>query len=117
MATPLFLSVYKDGRLLGRERVEREIVKIGRLSTAHLRLDDEKVARIHAILEVSPSGQIHVIDMGSSEGTFLNGERVHKGRVTLGDELKLGDTRVVIEAAEAAAVVAPGPAANTDQAE
>jgi FHA domain-containing protein len=98
----LAFKIYKDDELISTETFDREIIKIGRLSSAHLRLEDEKVSRIHAVVEVSADGQVNIIDMGSSEGTFVNGEKVNKAGLNPGDEIKLGDTRIVFqdEAAE-----------------
>jgi len=102
----LAFKVFKDGELVGTETFDREIVKIGRLSSAHIRLEDERVSRIHAVVEMDAAGVVSIIDMGSSEGTFVNGERVNKAELKPGDEIQLGDTRLVYvdENAEAAAV-------------
>lgn len=93
----LSFKVYRDGELLSTESFDREIIKIGRLSSAHLRLEDEKVSRIHAVVEVSAGGEVNIIDMGSSEGTFVNGERVNKAPLKPGDEIRLGETRLVFQ--------------------
>jgi hypothetical protein len=93
----LSFKVYRAGELLSTESFDREIIKIGRLSSAHLRLDDEKVSRIHAVVEMSASGEVNIIDMGSAEGTFVNGERVNKASLKPGDEIRLGETRLVFQ--------------------
>ncbi len=91
----LKFKVFRGGDYLSTEEFDREIIKIGRLSSAHLRLDDDKVSRIHAVVEVSAAGEINIIDMGSAEGTFVNGEKVNKATLNHGDEIQLGDTRLV----------------------
>ncbi len=97
MPIPLKLTVYKGSELAAEQRFERDIVKIGRLASAHLRLDDTKVSRIHAVIESSGDGsEYSIIDMGSTEGTFLNGEKVSKEKLGDGDELRLGDCRIII---------------------
>ncbi len=93
----LSFKVYRDEELISTEEFDREIIKIGRLSSAHLRLEDEKVSRIHAVVEVGASGEVSIIDMGSSEGTFVNGEKVNKAMLNPGDEIRLGDTRLVFQ--------------------
>ncbi len=100
MARLISLKVYRNGELIGSESFEREpggVVKIGRLASAHLHLDDEKVSRIHAVIEVAQSGEFNVIDMGSAEGTFVNSQKINKAALKAGDEIRLGDTRLVVQ--------------------
>src|SRR5688572_4707451 len=121
MAVPLTLKVFKGDTLVSSKDFERDIIKIGRLSSAHLCLDDEKVSRIHSVIEVSPDGSLSIIDMGSVEGTYVNGKRVNKGRIAFGDEIRLGGTTIRLEDAAAHLAAAAGgstevtaPAPNTD---
>ena len=106
MAVPLTLKVFKGDELVTSKDYDRDIIKIGRLSSAHLVLDDEKVSRIHSVIEVAPDGTLSIIDMGSVEGTFVNGKRVNKGSLVFGDEVKVGNTTIKVEAAGAAPTVA-----------
>ena len=109
MAVPLTLKVFKGDQLIATKDYDRDIIKIGRLSSAHLCLDDEKVSRIHSVIEVSPDGALSIIDMGSVEGTFVNGKRVNKGVLAYGDEIKVGETTIKVEKANPAAVAAVVP--------
>jgi TonB family protein len=104
---PLTLKVYKGEELVATKDYDRDIIKIGRLSSAHLCLDDEKVSRIHSVIEVGADGALSIIDMGSVEGTWVNGKRVNKGALAFGDEIRVGSTTVRLEspAARAAAPV------------
>jgi hypothetical protein len=97
MPVPVTLKIYKGSVFVGTKEFQRDIIKIGRLSSAHLSLEDEKISRIHSVIEVSPDGALSIIDMGSVEGTFVNGKRVNKGALVSGDEITLGGTRLVIE--------------------
>jgi TonB family protein len=108
MAVPLTLKVFKGESLVTSKDFERDIIKIGRLSSAHLCLDDEKVSRIHSVIEVGADGSLSIIDMGSVEGTYVNGKRVNKGKVSFGDEIRVGGTTIRLEnpAAVAAANLA-----------
>ncbi|HEY1099572.1 MAG TPA: AgmX/PglI C-terminal domain-containing protein, partial [Myxococcota bacterium] len=92
---------------------ERDIIKIGRLASAHLRLDDPKVSRIHAVIEVADNKEAAIIDMGSAEGTRVNGEKVSRVRLKHGDEIGLGDSRlvVVLDEVELAALKGDGAVA------
>ncbi|KFE71462.1 adventurous gliding motility protein GltG [Hyalangium minutum] len=97
MAIPLTLKVFKGETLVTSQDFARDIIKIGRLSSAHLRLDDEKVSRVHSVIEVAADGSLSIIDMGSVEGTYVNGKRVNKGRISFGDEIRLGETTLRLE--------------------
>jgi len=115
MAIPLTVKVYKGDQLVATKEYDRDIIKIGRLASAHLCLDDEKVSRVHSVIEVGASGAISIVDMGSAEGTYLNGKRVNKGVVASGDEIRIGDTVIRIEprAADAAANLAEAATPQT----
>ena len=57
---------------------------------------DPSISRLHAILERFEAGWC-ITDLGSSNGTFLNGERVFAARhVRNGDEIRIGHTRLVV---------------------
>ncbi len=63
---------------------------IGRGDDADLMLVDEGVSRKHAKLLPSAGGLINVVDLGSTNGVFVNGERVEISVLQLGDMLELG---------------------------
>lgn len=94
MAIPLTLRVHRASQLVATKEFHRDIIKIGRLSSAHLCIEDERVSRIHAVIEVSGDGSVSIIDMGSVEGTFVNGKRVSKAPLAHGDAISMGDTRL-----------------------
>jgi pilus assembly protein CpaF len=86
-------------------------ISIGRLPESGLRLDSKSVSRRHAELSVK-NGVVTLTDVGSSRGTLLNGEKVAPGkgvRIAQGDEIRIGDFRLVVPHAD---VVAPVPAAS-----
>ena len=108
MSVPLTLKVFKGEAMVAAKDYDRDIIKIGRLASAHLCLDDDKVSRIHSVIEVAPDGKLSIIDMGSVEGTWVNGKRVNKGALSFGDEIRVGGTLIKIEdgaAARAAAAI------------
>lgn len=97
MARSIGIRVFKGDELVDTHLFERDIVKIGRLASAHLRLEDPKVSRIHAVIDVTANGgEVSIIDMGSAEGTRVNGEKVSRVRLKNGDQVELGDSRLVV---------------------
>jgi hypothetical protein len=111
MPTPISVRVFRGDDLLRTEQFTREIVKIGRLASAHLVLDEEGIARIHAVIEVAPGGALSIIDMGSAGGTVVNGKKVSRSPLEPGDVITIGPLRLVVDVGEEAAAAAPAPAA------
>lgn len=108
MPVALTLKVYRGDTLVMSRDFDRDIIKIGKLASAHLCLEDEKVSRIHAVIETGPDGGLSVVDMGSVEGTWVNGKRIaSRGPLQSGDELRLGGLTVRVEARGQSAAAEP----------
>ena len=67
-------------------------VTLGRSSACELVFADDTVSRRHAELRVQ-DGRWMLRDLGSSNGTFVNGRRVMEAEVAAGDEVVLGACR------------------------
>jgi hypothetical protein len=113
----LNFAVYRDGALERRESIAQDIVKVGKDPKSHLRVDDEAASRMHAVIEVGGPEDITLIDLGNEPGTLVNGARVNKCKIHVGDKIEIGGTQIVLEAAQAAqeavqaAPAAPAPRA------
>ena len=74
---------------------EHDMMLVGRSNDTQCRiLSDQYASRIHCILEMNPP-QCSIKDLGSSNGTFVNGKRYDKGQSVIlnqGDILKIGRT-------------------------
>ncbi len=71
-------------------------ISLGRAMTNDIILSDARVSREHARLECSPSG-CRIIDLGSSNGTRLNGLWVQKAELHPGDTISLGNSQLRYE--------------------
>lgn len=82
----------------GRELVplSGQRVTLGKASTNAVSLEhDETVSRLHAVLE-NLGFAWSIRDLGSRNGTYLNGERISAERVLRsGDEVRLGKSRLI----------------------
>ncbi|MBT2510389.1 ATP transporter ATP-binding protein/permease [Streptomyces sp. ISL-98] len=65
-------------------------VRIGRGADNDLVIDDLVVSRRHAELRALPDGTYEIVDLGSHNGTFLNGQPITSARVTPGDIVGIG---------------------------
>lgn len=68
-----------------------ESISFGRAETNTVVLRDAKVSRQHAKI-IEKGGEYILMDMNSSNGTFVNGERVEEHVLTNNDEFQIGDT-------------------------
>ncbi|MGQ0624460.1 MAG: FHA domain-containing protein [Sporichthyaceae bacterium] len=71
-----------------------EPVSLGRAAANDLQIEDPAVSRVHAMVEPRAGGW-SVRDLGSRNGTFVNGERIHSERVLRDrDEIRIGGSRL-----------------------
>src|SRR5215212_6304838 len=91
---PLTFRIFKGDVLIREERLSLSVIKLGKVPSAHLKLDDETVSRMHAIIEVNGPGDVSIIDLGSTKGTFVNGQKVNKAKLQSGDTIVVGETRI-----------------------
>jgi len=116
LVVPITFQIFQGDNLVRTETIAQSVIKIGRDQKSHLRLDDETVSRMHAVIEAKPE-EVQLIDLGS--GTYVNGSQVNKCALRGGEEIRIGNTRLVIEigqavdAASLAQPAAPAPSATT----
>jgi pSer/pThr/pTyr-binding forkhead associated (FHA) protein len=67
------------------------MTRIGRSPSADIAFDNGSVSRRHAAVMTRMDGSAEVLDDGSLNGTFVNGERVRRRVLEHGDVLTLGD--------------------------
>jgi pSer/pThr/pTyr-binding forkhead associated (FHA) protein len=101
--------VVTAGTAPGRRLTLRDELVIGRRVSGEGRLsDDHELSRRHARVARDASGRLTIEDLGSANGTFVNGERV-RGRQVLnvGDSVRIGSTTLQLTDVERA----PAPSA------
>ncbi|MEP6865346.1 MAG: AgmX/PglI C-terminal domain-containing protein [Deltaproteobacteria bacterium] len=91
---PLTFRIFKGDQLVREEKLSLSVIKLGKVPSAHLKLDDETVSRMHAIIEVNGPGDVSIIDLGSTKGTFVNGQKVNKAKLQSGDTIVVGETKI-----------------------
>ena len=97
-ATDASLVVLKGGGLEAGERFDLfGGLTIGRSADADVRIEDRFASGVHSRL-FSRSGGYYIEDMGSTNGTFLNGSQLSgESNLTDLDEVRIGDTEFRFE--------------------
>ena len=71
---------------------------IGRAQVCDIPLASLTVSRHHAMVVQTASG-VGLVDMGSTNGTFIDGKRIERHMLRNGDEIRLGDCTITFFAA------------------
>ena len=104
---PGFALRFISGKYQGGEfplRMDREIV-IGRSSDLDMVLVEDMVSRKHAKISTI-GGQIVIQDLGSTNGTFVNGEKIKKVRLKEGDRILIGTSIIKLVSVDGTGSVA-----------
>lgn len=76
-----------------RHPIPHDQAVVGRGSDATIRIDDPAVSRRHAMIHLVPTPR--VVDLGSTNGTYVNGQRVKEAELTDGATVRFGSTSAV----------------------
>ncbi len=97
MAVPKFVLRGVSGAAFGKNYPVPSQVTIGRAPECEISIASDEISRKHA--QVKPiSDGLSVEDLGSSNGTFINGQQVKQGILRPGDELRLDTIRFLLVA-------------------
>lgn len=82
----------RNGKNVGRRySVGKPEQVIGRSAAADIEVDDDRVSSQHARI-VALEGRHHILDLGSTNGTFVNDQRVDEAELRDGDLVQIGET-------------------------
>jgi hypothetical protein len=92
--TPVAAYLFLDGDKV-YEIAPNSVMNLGRLETNDVVLDDYKVSREHAVLKYGVD-EFVLVDLASTHGTFVNGERVDRKVVTFGDKIQITNHEMIL---------------------
>ena len=89
-----------SGQSQGQRILLDRPVLLGRDPQSRVLFDDEMISRHHALIE-SLDGQLVIRDLGSKNGTFVNGQEAEEAQfVKVNDRIRLGKTLIALIAAD-----------------
>jgi two-component system cell cycle response regulator len=91
---PWLIVVSGNGNIGKTYRLEQGIV-LGRSPQCTVQLDEDGVSRRHAMVERTVEGNVQIVDLGSSNGTFVNGVAVSRATLRDGDKIQIGGTAIL----------------------
>lgn len=92
-----------------RTRLDRP-VSLGRSSSCDIPLSDTESSRRHALINPQAGGELWIVDLGSTNGTYVNGRRLLRPtRLADGDKLAIGKCEFTFHGPSAQAAPAPTP--------
>ena len=95
-----------QGRDQGKRfEMDQPALTLGRDATSTIQLNDTEVSRRHAELRVTDDG-VQVLDLNSSNGTFVNGQRVPNAQLSSGDRLQIGRTLMIFTGSQSPTALA-----------
>jgi pSer/pThr/pTyr-binding forkhead associated (FHA) protein len=92
------MLIVKRGPNAGSQfQLDRPVMSAGRHPASDIFLDDITVSRRHAEFR-RENGKFHVVDLGSLNKTYLNREPVDAAVLANGDEIRIGNFRLIFVA-------------------
>lgn len=112
---PFLYRISDTGDVLEGWRIGDETMIIGRGDNADLKVRDDRLSRLHFAISRADGG-LTLCDLGSSNGTWVGGQRVTRHQLQPGDRIRAGRTFFVFEEGltTAMAVLAGNRAGDTE---
>jgi pSer/pThr/pTyr-binding forkhead associated (FHA) protein/V8-like Glu-specific endopeptidase len=86
------VTVIKEKTLYGKFSTNMKTLKIGRSSTNNIVISDVTVSAQHAIITILDTKEVHIKDLNSTNGTYVNGKRINtETNITANDVIKVGN--------------------------
>ncbi len=89
------VSRLQDGRVVSTQRIEKELLLIGRKPASDVLIDEPAVADMQAVVERVGERDVQLISLWS--GTLVNGVEVNKQAISPSDRITIGDTVLQVE--------------------
>ncbi len=77
------------------QKLEQPEMVLGRATDAHFQVEDDGISRKHAKVMKGINGEFQLVDLGSTNGTYLNGVRVNVATLADGDKIQIGSNTVI----------------------
>lgn len=97
-------------------KVNKKRIVIGSALSSDIRIQQNAVSNVHAVVEMDDSGHAHVYDMASETGVFINDKKALSEELKDGDELKIGFATLTYKRAQVQDIPTPPPVSTSGEA-
>ena len=97
------LTLRLNGLTLKEFEMVKERITIGRRSDNDIQLDDPTISGIHAVITLKPdvyfegAFDVSIIDFNSTNGLFVNDEKLQQKRLSAGDIIRIGQHELLFD--------------------
>lgn len=75
-----------------------QVATLGRSRASTIQVDDKAASRKHCLVKPTPDDGYKLVDLGSANGTYVNGQRTREHQMAPEDRIKIGKTVLVFKA-------------------
>jgi pSer/pThr/pTyr-binding forkhead associated (FHA) protein len=94
--------------------ITKELVLVGRKEDCDIQLDHKSISKLHCVI-VRTDGLIFLRDLGSTNGTRVNGQRVRRAALLPNDQLNIASLRFTVLLSNEVVPAVPNPDEYTQQ--
>ncbi len=95
-AQTIEVRIFRGSECIAQQALSAEVIKVGRLKSCHICLEDPAISRMHSVIELSREGA-RWIDLDGAKPTAKNGQHIVKNTpLCPGDALQIGPYRIEI---------------------
>jgi diguanylate cyclase (GGDEF)-like protein len=91
----IVISAKTPGAVGRMMKLDKGELVMGRAVDAQLQVEDDGISRKHCKIAAAPNGAYQLVDLGSTNGTFLNGIKVNVATLQDGDKIQIGANTVL----------------------
>jgi predicted component of type VI protein secretion system len=113
---PAKLKIKNKTREWTEDLVDGKTFRVGRSQEAEIQLLNRSVSGLHTELKKGPEGWV-IRDLGSTNGTYVNGSKVQIGQLSNGDLIQIGECDLVFVLIESKPAARKKPASTGDSTE
>ncbi len=93
----LAFVLHQEGQKPTTIELNKSKLLIGSFEHADIRLEGSTIAHYHTLVTIEADGTVHILDLHSKNGTYINGQMISSSVISSGDRLTIGNCHLAVE--------------------